>query len=584
MPPRTTPPPPPPPSDIPADEAEVLEGHSYHGEAFNEGPRQAAYLMPNPGNVHFPVSTENADVQAMFNQGVGQLHGFWFFEAERSFRQVAAIEPELASAYWGMAMANYDNPERAADFAHEAWVRREGASEREQMYIDALARYYGEDKERPEESEQPEEPEGDGEGEEGPGEYGAGEEDDGQAEEAAEEPEEEEEVEEVDDDQRRRNYIKDLEKLIRAYPEDIEAKAFLVNQMWVDSYRGGGEIVSRQANQALLDEVFAQVPNHPAHHYRIHLWDHEDTSEYAVSSAVASGPSWPGIAHMWHMGGHIFENLGRHDDAAWQQEASARIDHGHMMRDYVLPDQIHNFAHNNEWLVRSLGHVGRVREAIDLAKNMIELPRHPKWNDLDQGGTSSWWGRRRLLATLERYELWEELIETCGSYYLEPSEEASEEAYRAYLLGLASTFLGHEDQRVAQIAELERLLAVVKVERAEEMDAAEQEALDEGLERREVTEAMTEVLKEHRGDVDGILRNLAKLEALDQVLKGEGGRGRPRDPGGQALRAPDPRPLPGRGGSHRRGPRAGPGRGRRGQGSGPAPGGPGPHPGAGGGP
>ncbi|SVC82458.1 uncharacterized protein METZ01_LOCUS335312, partial [marine metagenome] len=26
-------------------EKKVLEGHSYHGEAFNEGPRQSAYLM-----------------------------------------------------------------------------------------------------------------------------------------------------------------------------------------------------------------------------------------------------------------------------------------------------------------------------------------------------------------------------------------------------------------------------------------------------------------------------------------------------------------------------------------------------------
>ena len=31
-----------------------------------------------------------------------------------------------------------------------------------------------------------------------------------------------------------------------------------------------------------------------------------------------------------------------------------------MMRDRVLPDQIHNFAHNNEWLIRDLIFVGRL--------------------------------------------------------------------------------------------------------------------------------------------------------------------------------------------------------------------------------
>ena len=42
-----------------------------------------------------------------------------------------------------------------------------------------------------------------------------------------------------------------------------------------------------------------------------------------------------------------------------------------------MPYEIHNYGHNNEWLCRSLQHVGRVREAVDLAKNMVELPRHP---------------------------------------------------------------------------------------------------------------------------------------------------------------------------------------------------------------
>jgi hypothetical protein len=34
---------------------------------------------------------------------------------------------------------------------------------------------------------------------------------------------------------------------------------------------------------------------------------------------------------MWHMSGHIWAKLDRHADAAWQQEASARVDHAYMM-------------------------------------------------------------------------------------------------------------------------------------------------------------------------------------------------------------------------------------------------------------
>ena len=101
-------------------EKKVLEGHSYHGEAFNEGPRSSAYLMKGMGRVRFPVTTSAQEAQLFFTQGVAQLHGFWHFEAERSFRQAAMLDPDCAMAYWGMAVANRNNAERAKGFIKEA--------------------------------------------------------------------------------------------------------------------------------------------------------------------------------------------------------------------------------------------------------------------------------------------------------------------------------------------------------------------------------------------------------------------------------------------------------------------------------
>ena len=40
-----------------------------------------------------------------FDQGVAQLHSFYYFESERSFRQAAKIDPDCAMAYWGMAIS-----------------------------------------------------------------------------------------------------------------------------------------------------------------------------------------------------------------------------------------------------------------------------------------------------------------------------------------------------------------------------------------------------------------------------------------------------------------------------------------------
>jgi peroxiredoxin len=229
---------------------------------------------------------------------------------------------------------------------------------------------------------------------------------------------------------------------------------------------------------------------------------------------------------MWHMGGHIFENLGRHRDAAWQQDASARIDHAYMMRDFVLPDQIHNYAHNNEWLVRSLSHVGRVDEGLELARNMIELPRHPKWNMPAKGGTSSFYGRMRLADTLQTFELWEELVALSETSYLdavdygEAGDGAEDAAHLAFALGEAHSYLGHAEEAAARIDELRALLAQAKAARAESVDEAEEEALACGADGETVRAAMDEALDEHAHTLDDLRDGIATLTALADVLAG----------------------------------------------------------------
>lgn len=379
-------------------------GQSLHGEAYNEGPRQQAHLMPGMGNVHFPIATKNPLAQKFFDQGLGQLHGFFYFEAERSFRQVAALDPFCATAYWGIAMANVNNTKRAKEFIKTAEKYQPGVSPREQQFIAALANYYRDEKK----------------------------------------PEKE----------RRQEYQKALETIVKNFPTDVEAKALLAVQMWSDNSKGV-PYGDKKKVDALLDPILAANPLHPANHYRIHLWDDGPRATNALVSAANDGFSAPGIAHMWHMSGHTYSALKRYSDAAWQQEASARVDHAYMMGNYVLPDQIHNFAHNNEWLIRDLNHIGAARRAIDLAKNMIELPRHPKFNTHSKG--SSNYGYQRLLETLARYELWEELLSLGGTVYLQPTENNDHEARRFHALGLASLHTGDITAGKNQIAALEAL-------------------------------------------------------------------------------------------------------------------------------
>ncbi len=383
----------------------VEAGHSTHGEVFDKGPRQAAYLMPGMGNVHWKIETKSPMAQRFFDQGIGQLHGFWYFEAERSFRQVAAIDADCPMAYWGMARANMQNEKRARGFIAESMKRIKNASDMESRLINALSKLLDGDSKTPKKN-------------------------------------------------RLEEYVKSLEELAIEYPEHLEIQVMLVLQLW-ESEKEGLKIQSRMAVDAMLDKVFEKNPRHPAHHFRIHLWDNANRKR-ALASAAACGPAAPGIAHMWHMPGHTYSGLKRYNDAAWQQEASARIDHAHMMRDRVMPDQIHNFAHNNEWLIRTWTKTGQVSQALSLAKNMCELPRHPSHNTLTKGSAN--FGRKRILSVATSYGLWGELLSLSQSPYFELTKDVKLDDERTMWIAIAHAMEGNDAKSTQLSAQMEKEL------------------------------------------------------------------------------------------------------------------------------
>ncbi len=387
-------------------------GHSANGEAFNEGPRQAAVFIPGCGDaVNFLISSKKPDAQKFFTQGIGQLHGFWYYEAERSFRQVAALDPDCAMAYWGMSMANVNNEKRAKAFIKKATPLKSKATPREQKWIATLENLYRDPDKR-------------------------------------------------DKKQKSLDCIKDFETLAQDDPKDIEAKAFLVWRIWFS--REEAPLSSLQAVDALLDQIFAAVPNHPAHHYRIHLWD-QSKPILALKSGASCGQSAPGIAHMWHMPGHTFSKLKRPDDAAWQQEASTRVDHAYMIRTYILPDQIHNYAHNEEWLTRTYNDLGRAKDAAALALSLIAIPRHPTYNTLEKPSTSASYGRTRLIDTLLKWEHWEAL----KSFTQHPVGQAMHDITRLRALGIASYQLGDSAALATALKDIEAVAIVSKPKKTE---------------------------------------------------------------------------------------------------------------------
>ncbi|AGA29652.1 peroxiredoxin family protein [Singulisphaera acidiphila] len=381
-------------------------GHSIHGEAFNDGPRHQAHMMDGMGKIHFPVTTAKPEVQAFIDQGVAQLHSFYYYESERSFRQAARLDPDCAMAYWGMAMSNVNNDRRAKGFVKEARKRAAKISKRETLYLDALEALYQEG---------------------------------------------------GDSKARKKNHLLGLETIVQEFPGDIDARAWLAMVTWQNASSDG--IGSRQAVDTLLDTVFQVEPMHPgAHHYRIHLWDGVKPAR-AEKSAGLFARTAPGIAHAWHMPGHTYTGLKRYTDAAYQQEGSARVDHASMFRERTMPFEIHNYAHNNQWLATSLSHIGRAREAITVARNLVEQPRDPSKNGKNDGGSPQRSGRARWAEILCRYELWDDLIAATDSGALDWSDVNVERKEKAYTLGLAYAATGNAAKLTEQIDALKALIA-----------------------------------------------------------------------------------------------------------------------------
>src|SRR6476646_143593 len=61
------------------------------------------------GPVHHKVTTANAKAQAFFDQGLAYIYAFNHDEAVRSFQKAAELDPKMAMAYWGIALARGSN-------------------------------------------------------------------------------------------------------------------------------------------------------------------------------------------------------------------------------------------------------------------------------------------------------------------------------------------------------------------------------------------------------------------------------------------------------------------------------------------
>src|SRR4051794_25252198 len=335
-------------------------GHSIHGEPFDTGPRAKPWRIEGIGVAHFPITTANAEVQVWFDQGNALLHSFWDYEAERAFRWCLKLEPDNAMAYWGLARAASirGGGDRSIEMIREAVKRRDSVTERERLYIDALATDFVPDNIHVKQGADSDRQDGSNRGQ------------------------------------------KLLETLVVKYPEDMEARALLALQT-MGGNRYGAELIIR--------EILAKQPDHPgAHHYRIHNWDYNEP-EQALESAIRYGEIVPAIGHALHMPGHIFSIVGMWNEAAISMDAATRREKQYMQERLTFPFNNWNYGHNRNYLSYIQEQLGMADAAIFGARQLIDAPLDPQGND-DAPFSSHSYGIASLARALIKFERWDEIL------------------------------------------------------------------------------------------------------------------------------------------------------------------------------
>ena len=377
-------------------------GHSIHGEAFDEGPRQKPWRMEGIGKSHFPITTSNAEVQMWFDQGNTLLHLFWFYEAERSFRWCLKLDPECAMAYWGLARTGDDKRNQA--FIREAAKLKHKVTERERMFIEAWHALLIPDV-------QPQ-----------------------VLDKSADSPNKS-----TNNREEKFKYL--LEKICLKYPDDLEAKS-LLGLANLGNNRYGSELILRQ--------VLAADPRHPgAHHYRIHLWDGKEGS-YALDSCKSLGQIAPGVGHAQHMPGHIYSQLGMWQEGAIAMDSATRVESNYMRKRMIFPFNDWNYTHNRNYLSYIQEQLGMADAAIAGAREILSTPFDPKDNKSDDSYGSRWQGILALVRALIKFEHWQEMLKPETFSW---RDSFRDKMYKAYVETMANIHLGDLDKAVTSFNE-----------------------------------------------------------------------------------------------------------------------------------
>jgi hypothetical protein len=307
-----------------------------HRHALPENTRPVT-LMTGLGENHHPVSTGNAEAQRFFDQGLLLVYAFNHAEAVRSFKRALELDPHLAMAHWGIALAlgpninasiDTEGEKAAYDEVQKALALSSAAPESERAYIRALAKRYSI----------------------APG---------------------------ADLKKLAQDYRDAMRELARSYPDDLDAATLYAEsgmdlrpwKLWTSDGKpaqGTEEIV------LVLESVLRRNPNHiGANHYYIHAVEASPQPERALSSADRLRAQVKAAGHLVHMPAHIYMRTGDYELAARSNEDAAAADRAYFdstgMKGMYAAGY---YSHNLHFLAIAYSMSGRFKDAQKAADQL----------------------------------------------------------------------------------------------------------------------------------------------------------------------------------------------------------------------
>jgi tetratricopeptide (TPR) repeat protein len=306
--------------------------HSHHGVT-------GTTIEPGLGTLHHKVSTQSSLAQQFFDQGLKLNYGLNHEAAVQSFQRALELDPNLAMAWWGIALAMGPDintpmtPEHLA-VANEAIAKAaaltQHASKRERAYIAALGKRYS-------------------------------------TQEGADQPT-------LD-----AAYRDAMVALSAQAPGDVDAavlaaESLMIPHAWKWWHEDGTPEEGTLDAIAALKRALKLQPDHiGANHYTIHAVEMSLHPEAALPAAHRLEKLAPAAGHLVHMPAHIYMRTGQYLDAARVNELAAHADeHVHVMAgksDY-LPGY---HGHNLHFLAVSYLYAGAGSKAMTSAQRLVDL-------------------------------------------------------------------------------------------------------------------------------------------------------------------------------------------------------------------